>query len=427
MKHSLDSYGLERSGKVIKYSVRARVTMKDDVDIEALKRSINVAIKRYPYFRKEIIKDKDGSFDLIDNERDIVVMETPSNLPFLGSDKVNKHLFYVDCNGRDINFNISHSLAGGKGISPLIETCLYQYVSDKFKVELDAPNIRKPDEDLLDGEDCDIDISRFDLDNKLHLKKKSRGYAILGAYIKSVLFPSKQNGQYFILSFDSKDILKYSKGNDSSVISTFMVLIFKALCKALPKSAKKISCGVSHNPVADFGYPNLHSSIVTHIMVEYDRKMEDYNNETLGTITRSQINLQKDPNYTCMELMNHFNNFLTLDSIKNPIRRKLYSSLKCSGFSEGGGGTFMVNYTGFRDFGQLADYIESYAFIVDGHVMTELSSMSDKLFMCFMQMDKKEKYIRAIEQVFKENNIPYTIKGPYKTDNVRVELPKGKS
>ena len=423
MKHNIDSYELSRSGKMIKYSVRIRVTMKDDVDIDVLRKSVNTAIKRYPYFRKQIIVDIDSSFDLIDNDKDIVVIETSDNLPLLGSEKVNKHLFYADCDGKDINFNISHSLAGGKGFTPLVETCLYQYVVDKYGVDVDAPGIRKPDSDLLDGEDGDIDISRFDLEDKLYLKKKKRGYTLLGAYIKNLLFPSRQNSQYYILSFDSKDIIKYSKGNDSSVASAFMVFIFKAMCKVLPRSAKNISCGISHNPVAQFGYPNIHSDILTHVCVGYNRDMEKYDNERLGTITRSQIYLQSDPNYACIELMKRFTNNANLDLRNNYISKKLYSIFKCSILSSGGGGTFMLNYTGYRDFGQLADYVESYVFLVDGHVMTEITSMSDKLFMCFMQMDQNPKYIRAIKQVFNENSIPYTIKGPFKTNHVRVELP----
>lgn len=70
--------------------------MKDNADISILKESVNKAIKRYPYFKVEIIIDKDGGYDLIPNNRDIVVMETRDNLPDLGSKEVNKHLLYID-------------------------------------------------------------------------------------------------------------------------------------------------------------------------------------------------------------------------------------------------------------------------------------------------------------------------------------------
>lgn len=425
MRHNLDSYELSRSGSLIKFSVRIRVTMKEEVDLDVLRSSVNTAIKRYPYFCKEIILDTDGSFDLIDNNRDIAVIQTIDNLPLLGSEEVNRHLFYVDCDGRDINFNISHSLAGGKGFSPLIETCLYQYVTDKFRVNLYVPNIRKPDSDLLDGEDGDIDVSRFNLEEKMPLKKKNIGYAILEPYIRSFLSPSKRENQYYILSFDSKDILKYAKANDSSVASSFIVFLFKAMCKVLPKKAKRISCVVAHNPLADFGYPNQHIDIRTHVTVEYDRKMESYDNKRLGTITRGQIYLQTDPSYTAIELYRIFTNLQKLDAINNPILKKLYAFFTRTALFDGAG-TFMLNYTGYRDYGELADYIESYVFLVDGHAMTEITSMSDRLFMCFMQMDRDDKYIHAIKQVLDQNKIPYSIKGPFTTNHVSVELPKRK-
>ena len=45
---------------------------------------------------------------------------------------MNLHLLYVDCNGKNINFNISHSMCGGRGILPWVMTNVYQYVVEKY-------------------------------------------------------------------------------------------------------------------------------------------------------------------------------------------------------------------------------------------------------------------------------------------------------
>ena len=77
--------------------------MKDEVDFAILRESINKAAKRYPYFCKEIVVDEDGGYDLIQNDRPIAVIKTKDTLPLLGSEEVNRHLIYVDSEGKDIN------------------------------------------------------------------------------------------------------------------------------------------------------------------------------------------------------------------------------------------------------------------------------------------------------------------------------------
>ena len=424
MKNHIDTYGLYRVGKRIRYTVRIKVTMKEDVDIDILRVSVNKAINRYPYFRVKIILDDDGGYNLIPNNKDIVVIETRDNLPKLGSEEVNNHLLYIDTKGKEIYINICHSLAGGKGFSPFIETLLYQYVTDRHKVNIDAPNIRKSDSELLEGENIQFDPKDFENDHPFKLKNRS-GYVLLLEYLKGLLNTSNKNKQYYVLSFDQKDIMKYAKSNDSSVAAAFIVFIFKSLCKVLPKFAKKIVADIAHNPTSDYGYPNSHSDLLSHILVSFKRDMKNWDNEKLGTITRSQIFLQSDPDFTSIQLSNKFKAFEKLDKIKTNFGKRAFALFNCSNLTEPAtGATFIVNYTGKREWGELANYVESFVFIVDGHLMSEITSMNDKFFLCFLQLNKKPKYIESIKSTFNELNIPFTIKGPYTTDHVLVEKPR---
>ena len=50
MKHSYDTYRLYSDEKIFTFSVRVKVTMKEEVDIDVLRHAVNVAIRRYPYF-----------------------------------------------------------------------------------------------------------------------------------------------------------------------------------------------------------------------------------------------------------------------------------------------------------------------------------------------------------------------------------------
>ena len=128
MKYSMDTYRLYASEKIFSFVIRIRVTMKENVDIDILRHAVNAAIKRYPYFSVEVVHGEDGGYDLIPNSREIVVITTSSKLPDLCTDEVNRHMLYVDCEGRDIYFNISHSMCGGRGALPWVMTNIYQYV-----------------------------------------------------------------------------------------------------------------------------------------------------------------------------------------------------------------------------------------------------------------------------------------------------------
>ena len=75
------------------------------------------------------------------------------------------------------------------------------------------------------------------------------------------------------------------------------------------------------------------------------------------------------------------------------------------------------------DWGEVADYIESYVLIVEGHCMLEVTSMADKIFVCFMQVIKEDKYINAFGEVMKELGIPFKCEGPFPKRLSKHSLP----
>ena len=76
------------------------------------------------------------------------------------------------------------------------------------------------------------------------------------------------------------------------------------------------------------------------------------------------------------------------------------------------------------DWGEVADYVESYAAIVEGHILLEVTAMADKIFVSFMQMIKGTKYVDALGEVMKELGIPYKLEGPYPKNLPKHNLPQ---
>ena len=72
MKYSIDTYRLYQSEKRFAMTVRIHVRMKDEVDINALDKAVNSAIKRYPYFAVSVSVDENGGYVLVPNNKKIV-------------------------------------------------------------------------------------------------------------------------------------------------------------------------------------------------------------------------------------------------------------------------------------------------------------------------------------------------------------------
>ncbi|MBR5756335.1 MAG: hypothetical protein IKX96_02125, partial [Firmicutes bacterium] len=212
---------------------------------------------------------------------------------------------------------------------------------------------------------------------------------------------------------------------DASVISFFMVAVAKSLDKVLPAKVKVIGIETAHNTVANLGIPGCHSDFLSHIIVDYEREQLKWDIEKLHTMTRGQIILRSDLSVDSIELRKKLELYEKLDTVKGLKNKKAF--MKKNDVSTGDDavhGTSMVNYTGRMDWGEVADYVESYVAIVGGHTLCEISSMADKIFMSMMLLLDTRKYVDALKAVMDELGIECTISGPYPKQLAKHALPK---
>ena len=425
MKYSIDTYPLYKDEKRFVFVVRAKVRMKDTVDIDILRAAANKAMKRYPYFAVKIEVDESGSYVRVPNNKEIAVLPMGDKTPYLGSEEVNGHLLFLECDGKDIYFNISHTMCGGRGLQPWIMTTVWQYVADKYGIEPYAPSVRKPDVPLLDGETDEPALDTLPEEEPIYEYKSKHPKILIGDYMNALFNPFARNDNYRVLTFSQKDIMVFAKGNDSSVAAFFLIAVAKALDKLLPEKVAVIGGEIAHNMSANIGLGNAHCDILSHIHIDYTREQLKMEMDKLGTMTRGQIMLQSDPSVSCKELRTKLELYEKLDSIKGVKAKRKYMKEHDPSTGKGAShGTYYVNYTGQMDWGELADYIESFIAIVEGHVMLEVTSVGDKIFVCFMQLLDQDKYINSFCDVLKELGIPYTIEGPFPKRLSRHRLPQ---
>lgn len=421
MKYSFDTYDLYHLSAFARYTIRIRVRMKQKVDMKVLRHAVNVATKRYSYFMVKVSIDETGGYVFSPNNAEIAVLKTSRKNPDLCTKEVGEHLLYVDCGGKDIYFNISHALAGGRGALPWVMTCVYEYVAEKFHITPDAPAIRKPDSPLLPGEN-QMPTEELFSNAKALPSDRCKGGKTLGIdYLTSLLNPFRRSNEYFILTFSQKELIQLAKSTDNSLASLFSVLMFKAMDSVLPAKDPLIVGRITHNPSASAGIPNSRYNLLTNLKVPYKRSMSDWSLKKLGTITRGSIILQSDPQYSLYETRQKFSYITGLDRIQNHKKKIQYAQKNnlITGKNALTHGTYSINYAGNMDWGDVAQYVDCYVVIVDGHQTLEITALDDKIFCCYHQVLRTDKYIHAFRKVLDDIGITYTIKGPYRKNSTK--------
>lgn len=428
MKYSLNTFKLYKDESIFAMIMRIRVVMKEKVDVKKLKSAVNIAIKRYPYFAVRVGLDEDGGYILAQNPAEVVILGKTRRLPRLGSRAVNGHLLFVQCEGREINFYISHALCGGRGAQPWVMTTVYQYIIERYRLVPNAPAIRRPDSPLLPGEAEEPTLEMLGTDQPI-FRYRSKNPAVLGIdYLNGMYNPFKRKPNFRLYTFAQKDILTFAKNNDSSVASFFLVVTAKALDRVLPEKIRVIGGETAHNPAASLGMPHSHIDLLSHVHLDYTREQLQWDMEKLGTMTRGQIALQTDPSVSFAELRKEFRFLEELETIHGQ-KQKLAYYKKHDPFAGKNAqhGTFIANYTGWMDWGEAADYVDSFVFIVEGHVLLEVSSLGDRIFLSFMQLLDEKKYTDAFEAVLTELGIAFQAEGPFPKRLTKHTLPREKT
>ena len=425
LKHSFDTYRLYQKESVYSHVVRIRVMMKETVDPDVLRLSLNTAIRRYPYFAVKAVLDEDGGYDLIPNREPVVLLKAARKVPQVGSAAVNGHLLFAVYDGREISFYISHAMCGGRGFMPWVMTSIYQYVRDRYHVEPDAPEIRKPESELLPEETAEPSLESLPDEEPVYTYQSKNATVMISDYLNGMMNPLKRNPHFYLYSFSQKDIVSFIQQNDASVSSFFLVVMAKAMDRVLPEKERVIGGEVAHSLCGQGGLPNTHCCLLSHIHIDYEREKLKWDMEKLGTMTRGQLILQMDPSVSNDELRRELTLYEQIDRTRGLKQKK--KCLKAKSLTTGKQathGTYYISYTGRLDWGELADYVESYVIIVEGHLLLEITSLADRIFVSFMQLVNKKEYTEAFERVLEELQIPFVKEGPYPKRLTKHRLPQ---
>ena len=150
------------------------------------------------------------------------------------------------------------------------------------------------------------------------------------------------------------------------------------------------------------------------MFVDYDRDTLNGDLEKLGTKTRGQIIIQTDPTVSHAQIRKLFTLYEEIDKVHGlKAKRKYMAKHSLSTGKDAQHGSFLANYTGLMDWGEVADYVEWFAYVIEGHLTVEISAMAGKIYVAIMQVIKTDKYINLFREELEKVGIPCKIAGPF--------------
>ena len=427
MKQNPDSYLLYEANKFITYNIRIKLVMTAPINVTALKKAAQIAIKRFPYYAKEIKLHADGSIDLIENPRPLTVAPATSAHTRIGSADVNFHLCSIEYEGDTIYFNMYHGLCGGCGVMFWIKSTLYHYVQEAFGVTPEKGNIKTADTPFAPGETDYPDPDKLPNDLPVGTVKKDLCYIPAADYARQILKTPFRDSRYFELELQTRDFMKYARSNDGSPNSILSSLMFRALCKVTsPSVAKAIRGNILCNYRADVGCPETYHDLIRLLSVYYPRELESRDIEYLSTITRSMMYLQMQPEFSVESFRATYRSKSGIDTVKGLAKKKLYATSHSS-FTKPPVGSFLISYVGKEDWAGLEDYIARIHCITDGHLMVEVNTLRDKFYLTFMEMNPDHRFYDAFCEAMREVGIEYKEFGGFDRNLAYTVLPKKSS
>jgi hypothetical protein len=413
MKFSPDAYLLHESSNTITFNIRIKVVMKDEVNGETLRIAAEKAFTRFPYYSKQIYIDQDGGIDLIKNPRTIKVIPVSKNKTYLFSKEVNYQPLSIEYQDNCIYFNMYHGMCGGAGTFLWIKTTIYEYICKQYEVCPNAGSTLMVDSPISEEEYAYPKLENIPNESPLTEIKKDEAWFPGLEYLEGFKILMSGDTTHHEFEIPKKELMKFISENDGSPMSAVSAIMTKALYRALPNNTLPIRIETNHNYRQKVGCPKTHHDLLSHVFFLIPHHAQNYPIDKLCTIIRGATAIQTQPEYGYQNIRKFYEYADKVDSVSG-LNEKNKCAKENSHRVPDVHNSFLINYMGREDWGDMIEYIERVHVITDGHLLFEILDVGDKFCITFMQMNKSTTYMDNFIQILKEENIPYKLHGTYK-------------
>ena len=397
---------------------RLAIEMKETVDHGLLSRAVERVKVRYPYFC--VCAEREGeSLALRHNKRPLPVFPDDRAVT-LGSDESGGHLISFGCKDKTVFIDVSHYIADGMGVEPLMKSLLYAYVSMRYGEEgLVTERVRMPDSSICDGEHAYPFPDRVIETEELNIPDApEEAYALdADAFDGEGLYA-------YHLHIPQRAMMTRASTSDGSPVSFLSVLLYRAIRRLDPNTDKPVVAHVQHQYRAALGTPMSHHSLVNYIPVVMSPRLGKWDVEKQNTVVRGQVIL-KGGNEADIASVNRLTGAFPSDASfaekKEAMARYAEKSTR--------GKTFGISYVGKLDWCGLDRYVNDlHAYIGEKHtenmLLIEVMTVGEDFSLTFMQSGRGEKYLNAFVEEVRGLDIPISLagEGRYALCNTALKL-----
>ena len=369
---------------------RLAIRMKEAVAYDTLSRSVEQAMVRYPYFC--VCPERVGeNLVLRYNERPVPVFPDDRTVT-LGGDESRGHLISFGCKDKTIFIDVSHYIADGMGIDPLMKTLLYLYVSERYSEAVQvSERVRMPESAVLDAEHAypfpDKAVESEELDPFTEFTKDAYS-------LDPDAFDSE--GLYaYHLHIPQKAMMAKASSSDGSPVSFLSVLLYRAVCRLDSGIDKTVVVHVQHQYRAALRVPMSHHSLVNYIPVTLSPRLSKWDVERQNTVVRGQVILKgeiEDDIASVNRLIRAFPSVGSFFEKREAMSRYAENSIL--------GKTFGISYVGKMDWCGLDPYVEDlHVYIGEKYtknmLLIEVMTVGEDFSLTFMQSGRGDKYLNA--------------------------------
>lgn len=375
--------GFYRSTNNCRHTVRIAVKLIDAVNEKALRKAVDIAIKRYDYFSVKFVLKDELLHSVVPNDEPIVITNSSEPVTLL-SEESNLHALAVNYFGDTVYFDMIHSITDATGIMELIKTTLYYYITEEYKTSLPADNIRTAEMPVSDEERKDpyLDITTSE-EQQETAKKPAMPSVVTWDRIMDI-DTSRQT--VFEIEFSEAEFVNYCKKNGSTPAIMLANMFAKATFGICEKFDAPFRIVLMKNYRAFLKKPLAHNNITGVIALNFTDEMRGLTPEKLNGICRQMAAYQSTDEYMQSALQRKLYNerkilaLGDLEKIREAFRAASKENLRLVDLT--------LSYVRMNTLGALEPYIKSVRTYVDpsgSHVIVEVNAMNGKFFMNIMQ------------------------------------------
>lgn len=409
MQHNPDIYLFYEYMKKSSFTVRVKVRLDEAVDVQLLTETAREAFSRFPYYSVQLGTDEGGNYTLSPNNRPLAVLPEADRRRMLGSDEVNKHMFYISYRDDTVWFNCAHSICGGFGVMFWVKATLYQYMRRKYG-DVEAPkDIKLPGTPVTEAELYYPDASSLPDDEPIYQYEGGDSNLALGRTLKFILNPFARNNYYYEIEIPSREFMDYAVKIDGSPNTILIAMMYKAMTRFLKeKEGTFISGRLAADYRNDIGAPGSYRDFVRFIHIKYQWSMKDEPISRLNMRARGAVIRQNQPELSCERFRKAVSDHEGIDAQSDLKEKKKYAA-KNSAYRNDPRDVYTISYVGKMDLGGMEKHIESIYNITDGDLMLEVNALNNRLNISFQLVDKNREPLQRFLEILDGENIPYKV------------------